>query len=225
METDQIAEAKLGKWNFARRRTYIIRPKFQIKYALVAAAIVFCVSLLMTMFLYRILHGQARMRALAPESYVAELSLVMCLAGLAFAVLTAGTIGVWHMFISHRICGPLFVMGAYLDTLAQGRFPKTRPLRKKDEFKDFYNYFCDTIHTLEARKQVDLETLEQILTIARSATGDEVACRAALNEVVESIEGLHRRSAIALEKDPGTIEADGFMDLADPVEIPQTLTV
>lgn len=39
---------------------------------------------------------------------------------------------------THRISGPVFVMMRYLKEIQNGNFPKTRPLRKKDELKELY---------------------------------------------------------------------------------------
>ena len=70
-----------------------------------------------------------------------EVPLVVIGFGVAFSLVTAGTLGVWSFIVSHRICGPLFVIERFIGELASGRFPKLRPLRQKDEFKSFYASF------------------------------------------------------------------------------------
>lgn len=59
------------------------------------------------------------------------------------------------IFLSHKISGPIFVMRKYLKDLRENRMPAYRSLRKKDELKEFYNDFCDTIRLLsdENRKE------------------------------------------------------------------------
>ncbi|MCX7679897.1 MAG: hypothetical protein N2316_11870 [Spirochaetes bacterium] len=65
------------------------------------------------------------------------------------------TIVIFSLAISltHRISGPIYVMSQYLKDLRKGKELRFRPLRKSDEFQDFYKEFCETInHILENRK-------------------------------------------------------------------------
>ena len=43
--------------------------------------------------------------------------------------------------LTHRISGPLNVIEQHIDDLLKGEKPELRDLRKKDEFKDFYDKF------------------------------------------------------------------------------------
>ncbi|TAL37086.1 MAG: hypothetical protein EPN93_06575 [Spirochaetes bacterium] len=47
--------------------------------------------------------------------------------------------------LSHRITGPIYVMTGYLRELRGGGVPRLRPLRKRDEFKEFYEELRDLI--------------------------------------------------------------------------------
>ncbi len=47
--------------------------------------------------------------------------------------------------LSHRITGPIYVLTTYLRELREGREPHVRPLRKHDEFKDFYREFGEVV--------------------------------------------------------------------------------
>ena len=60
------------------------------------------------------------------------------------------TIVIFSLSISltHRISGPMYVMSKYLKELREGKNVCMRPLRKGDEFQDFYNEFCSTINHL-----------------------------------------------------------------------------
>jgi nitrogen fixation/metabolism regulation signal transduction histidine kinase len=60
------------------------------------------------------------------------------------------TIVIFSMFLffSHKISGPIKVMRNHLKHLKEGNYPELRPLRKKDQLKEFYNEFCDTIDHL-----------------------------------------------------------------------------
>ena len=55
---------------------------------------------------------------------------------------------------THRIAGPIFVMSMYMRQIVDGSVPETlRPLRKKDEFKDFYSLFGRMVDTIRASKK------------------------------------------------------------------------
>jgi methyl-accepting chemotaxis protein len=63
------------------------------------------------------------------------------------------TIVIFSLFIfySHKITGPMHVMSNYLKDIQKGLSPSFRPLRKNDEFKDFYKEFCDTIDMMRKK--------------------------------------------------------------------------
>ena len=154
---NRTASAEKREWK--RRRTYIVDPAFQWKYALMVGVTVFLLSALMSFVLYGTLHRQARMRVMHPETYVAGIASVIFFTGLAFSVLTAGSVAVWSILMTHRMCGPLMVMGRVLTELGDGRLPKMRPLREKDEFKDFFNILARAVDTLKEGKQTEINTL------------------------------------------------------------------
>lgn len=56
------------------------------------------------------------------------------------------------IFRTHRISGPLYVMMKYLREMKEGKKPVIRPLRKNDEFKEFYDEFCNAIETMYEHK-------------------------------------------------------------------------
>lgn len=57
------------------------------------------------------------------------------------------------ILITHKISGPIYVMSNYLKEIRAGNKPFLRPLRKKDEFKDFYNELKITIEHLQKNKK------------------------------------------------------------------------
>ncbi len=166
------------------------------------------ISAVLSIVLYGILHEQARMRSIHPETYRAEVTLVVLLSSLAFSAITAGGVGCWCIIITHRICGPLFVMGRYLGELREGRIPTIRPLRQKDEFKNFYDNLSGVIDRLKADKQEQLSALTDVLRTATSATeGDEQSCRDALSSVAARIETM--RKELADELPVGAVGPEG----------------
>ncbi len=189
-----MAEAKLHS-----RKQYLINPGFQWKVAGAIAVAVFLFSILISITLYSTLHQQARMRAADPVGYTAEVTSVIISFGLGFAAITAGGVGLWSILMTHRVCGPMFVMKRYLLEVAQGRLPSLRPLRKRDEFKDLYDAFDQAISTLRSSKQRELMQLNTALEAARQAqTGDADTVQQKVETVMERIEWLRAKAQESL---------------------------
>ena len=149
-----------------RRRSsnLVLRPAFQWKYTVAVVLGVFLVSAFIGIELFGVLYQQARARVLyQPTVNGAEIRTAILLSTLAFALLPAVGFGVWAMFVTHRICGPLEVMEHCLNELKRGRFPKHRSLRKRDEFKDFHDVLWGAIRALEVGKRSELAALANVL--------------------------------------------------------------
>ena len=160
------------------RRQYIVNPRFQWKYTGLAALAVFIVSVAMGVTVYLIQFREAQARLLSPAwPHAQENTLVIVLVAAAFAMVMAAGFAVWSVFLTHRICGPLFVIGRCFDTLIAGRFPKRRPLRTKDEFGEFCGHFWRAVDAMSARKQAEIDSLTQILRAVRSAAETDAKAR------------------------------------------------
>jgi len=168
--------------NRNRRRKYIINPTFQWKYAVTIGLAVFLISTIIGSVLYGVLHHQARLRMMHPDTYLADVTSVLFLFGVSFALVTAAGVAVWSIIMTHRICGPLFVMEQYLAQLAEGNIPQPRALRNKDEFKSFYASFLKAMKALRKRRRQELEALTEALGIVRSASDTTDLSREALLE-------------------------------------------
>ena len=182
-----------------RRRKYIINPAFQWKYAGAITLSVFAVSALISTVLYGVLHHQARLRFMHPETYQGEVSQVILFSALALAALTAAGVGVWWIVLTHRFCGPLTVMGRWLAELGSGRFPHLRPLRQKDEFREFYAILAKTVDSLKTTKQEELAAFTEALEAVRVASdGDEQVLRGAMGALATRLQTWRRDAADTL---------------------------
>jgi len=199
------------------RRKYIIKPGFQWKYTALAVVSVFVVSELLTLILFGVLYNQARARLIEPGgSSPWENTAVLVLSAAAFASVTALLVGLFTALATHRICGPLYVMEGFLKHLKEGRYPKQRPLRKRDEFKEFYENFWDTVNTLRLRTRSQVATLNETLDIARSVKDASIDARlAALKDLAARIEALRDDIAGSLEVE---LEQPGAGGLSWPFE-------
>ncbi|HEY3242328.1 MAG TPA: hypothetical protein VGM03_03170 [Phycisphaerae bacterium] len=157
-----------------RRRRYVINPHFQWKYAAWLMGAVFSASTTLAVTMLYVMQEHTRAHVLNPRpGDAAEAVRLVVGFGLGFAFLTAAAFGAWSFLLTHRICGPLFVISGYLRELRAGRYPACRPLRKNDEFKELYRQFVETVEALRARRQADLATFEQMLADLVSANPPE----------------------------------------------------
>ncbi len=204
-----------------RRRQYLVNPGFQWKYTISLALVVFLITTCLSSVLYGLLHQQARQRVMHPETYTASVGLVMVTFAVAFSMVTALGVGIWCFFITHRICGPLFVIDRYLRQLANGAIPKLRPLRKKDEFKDLFATFSRATDALRERKQQHLTTLTKIATTARSVDeADDASCKDALASMTKQLDELRGELAAALGEEALPISAESESDAKPPAPTP-----
>ena len=191
-----------------RRRSYIIKPAFQWKYAISFALAACLIASIMSAGLYQVLHQQARLRAMSPETYNAEVGLVVLGSASAFAVLVAAALGLWFIVMTHRICGPLYVLEVYLAELAKGRLPRLRPLRRRDEFKEVHAAFAKAIDAWKGRRRAELAALNEAAGSARSALGgDDDDRKRALGSLASQIEDLSAMVLESLGEEPGQVFA------------------
>lgn len=180
-----------------RRRSYVINPSFQWKYTLMTIATVFVLSGFLTVVLFNVLHQQARARVMTPMSVTTVDNLWMIgLSAAAFGVVVALALGVSVFVFTHRIAGPIYVIGRTLEDLAAGRIPKMRPLRQSDEFKDVHDVLCATVDRLEVDRRRQVEALTELYNLATSAaagSGDDG--KASCEELVRCID-QHRNHAL-----------------------------
>ncbi len=178
-----------------RRRNYLINPVFQWRQAGAISLIVFFMSTTVSAVLYGVLHHQARLLATNPTGHRPETTVVMVCFGLGFAALTAGGVGLWSILMTHRICGPVFVIKRYLLQIAEGRLPAMRPLRRRDEFKDLHEALDRAIQSLRIGKQRELARINDALDAAHSvlASGG-TSGQSALEDVIRKLDWLKEQA-------------------------------
>lgn len=195
--TANVSESHRG-----RRRNLFINPAFQWKYTSLVVAGVFVISAVMSFALYGMLYQQARIRYLhlSPPAGMENTWSIVLFAAVFAAIMAAG-LGVWGVILTHRIGGPIHVMHGHLLTLARGRFPEIRPLRRKDEFKEFFEQFASTVEALKADREAELAALEQAIEQVKSAAESDTALSSrALADAAEQLERLREDLARSLNQ-------------------------
>ena len=167
---DNSHEASVRGRARSRRRSYIVNPAFQWKYAGLIVAGVFVLCFIVSTVMYGALYQMARQRVLhLAESHAMANTFGIMLFAATFAVLMAAGFGLWSIVLTHRISGPLFVMRQALEALAKGQRPELRALRKRDEFKDLHDALRAAVDTLAAARQADVATIDALLADVQSA--------------------------------------------------------
>ncbi len=182
-----------------QRRHFLIDRGFQLKYALVMAVAGLLVAGVFGLWIHEV-HAQA-IALLSPDAetrVLIERSDKLLLAAFAgIALLLAAALGLLGVVITHRVAGPVFVMGHYLSVLAQGRFPRMRTLRRSDELKTFFRVFIDAVESMKKREARHVAMLEDALARVRSAA----ARSPDLQPAVQALEAaaMERRLALAAD--------------------------
>ena len=83
--------------------------------------------------------------------------------------LSAAALGLVGFVMTHRVAGPIHVMGHFLSRLAEGRYPARRGLRKRDELRGFYEKLLEVVEVLKRRDAQNVEELEGVIVTLRGA--------------------------------------------------------
>jgi hypothetical protein len=183
----------------APRRGYLVDRGFQLKYALFMAGAGMLVACVFGLWIHQA-HAQA-IALLSPDAetraLIARSDTLLLAAFAGIALLLAAALGLLGVVITHRVAGPVFVMGHYLSVLAQGRFPRMRTLRRSDELKTFFRIFIEAVDTMKKREARHVALLEDALARVRSA-----AARAPdLQPAVQALEAAAQERRLALAAD------------------------
>lgn len=114
------------------------------------------------------------------------------------ALICAGLIVVLSMFLvvmTHKVAGPLHVIGIYLDRLAAGRLPLVHNLRHGDELQIFHKKFKDMCNSLRVRAETDIALSEGLLAACKAAGVDESG---ALGHALEDMRKMSREKDASL---------------------------
>jgi type IV secretory pathway TrbD component len=182
-----------------QRRVYLVDRAFQLKYTALLMGAGLLVALVFGLWIWQA-HQQTTELvsvdpALRPVLEASDRQLLYVFVGIA--ALMAAALGLLGLVVTHRVAGPMFVMGHYMSVLARGRFPRMRTLRRHDELKSFFRVFLDAVQALkerEARHATVLEDAVESMRAARSRSPE-------LGPALEALEAaaVERRKALAAD--------------------------
>ncbi|HEY6104823.1 MAG TPA: hypothetical protein VIV59_02495 [Anaeromyxobacteraceae bacterium] len=181
-----------------QRRVYLVDRAFQLKYTLVLVAAGLGVALAFGLWIWQA-HLQvselaAVDPAIRPLIEASDRNLLVIFVGIA--ALMAGALGLVGILVTHRVAGPIFVMGHYMSVLATGRYPRMRTLRRRDELKGFFQNFIEAVATLKQREARHAAVLEEAVERMRAAAGKAPELASAI-EALDSAARERRQALVA----------------------------
>jgi hypothetical protein len=153
------------------RRTYLVDRTFQLKYILLLMGWGVVLAALFGLWVHQA-HEQAFetvVRDASQRALVARADRQLLWVLGAIGALSAAALGLLGFIVTHRVAGPVYVMGHYLKLLGEGRFPERRALRKHDELKGLYAHLGETMEALRARDERLLYHLDVAVARMRAA--------------------------------------------------------
>jgi HAMP domain-containing protein len=145
------------------RRQILVNRRFQLRYvaglALAGASVcgAFGVAVWMAVRQAReALAAEARPVLEGTETTILVLTVFM-------AVVMAAALALVALLVTHRVAGPMRVLVDQMRLLADGRYPRWRPLRAHDELRELFAEFHAAVDALRRRDHEELAGLEDVL--------------------------------------------------------------
>jgi len=121
-----------------------------------------------------------------------RLVLEMVGVGLGLTLILSG----YLIIMTHKVAGPLFKIGIYMEQMAEGKVGNTTPLRKGDMLVDFYDAFREAHGAVRTRLKADTEAMGALVTAVGAAPGElSAAATDELDELRKHVE--HREKSLS----------------------------
>ena len=156
-----------------RRSIPVVDKAFQFKYTAIIISIVLAVSLGLGYLLLVTYWEMNRIMDLAvvssgiSDEVNRDDALSVFYISLAFLVIEVLALGVMGLFITHRVCGPVFVIHRDLTAMLDGKYPRARPIRQGDEFRETFEVFTAVVESLRKRDADEVAKLNRVIAVAR----------------------------------------------------------
>ena len=176
---------------YKRRLIPIVDRAFQFKYTGVILLVAAATSTVLGFFLlqaYREMNEVIQIAGMAPEigrQLDADDSRRVFTITVAALIGEVAILGVMGLIITHRVCGPIFVITRHINTMADGKHPFLRGLRAGDEFAPMFHAFKRLIDGHKAKDRSDIDKLKPIIAAARAkglADADVAVLQALVDE-------------------------------------------
>jgi signal transduction histidine kinase len=150
---------------FHKRSIYLINPRFQIRFCLFVALIVFVSSIIYPFTIYEVIDSFIEYLSASSPNAIPQIKenrqkliVILSLWQLGFTAL----IFVICIFISHKIAGPIYKIKKHLASMREGLSHGKLYLRKGDYFHELADEMNETFSYLEERQKKDLVFLNEV---------------------------------------------------------------
>jgi hypothetical protein len=158
---------------YKRRLIPIVDRAFQFKYTGAILMVAALTSTVLGFFLlkaYREMNEVIGLAAISPEigeklnADDAKQVFQIIIFSLVAEVVILGVLG---LIITHRVCGPIFVITKHFGTMLSGKYPSLRPLRAGDEFAPMFELFKQLVDKQRDRDAAEISRLTKVMAAAR----------------------------------------------------------
>ncbi len=150
-----------------RRRILVIRG-LQLKYSLIIAVVTAVLMMIMGVGMFKLYRQHITSAYFLPDMGEEQLLVnfnhfllfIAIFSGLMVASITG--LGV---IITHRIAGPIYMLSRFCQKVAKGHLGNLRPLRQKDELKEFHESINLMIGSLRLEIRQDIDLAERVMAV------------------------------------------------------------
>jgi hypothetical protein len=161
---------------YKRRLIPIVDRRFQFKYTGLIFGVAAVVSMVLGYFLlsaYKELNDMVEVSAAIGEQLDDDSARNVFLLVVGFLTAEVFAIGIAGLLVTHRVCGPVFVLHRHVATLLEGQYPNLRPLRQGDEFVSTFEAFKQTVQMFRDRDEREADELKAVLAAAKDKGVDD----------------------------------------------------
>lgn len=180
-----------------KRNTYLINPRFQVKFSLYVCGLVFISSLIYPLTIYDLFTSfilsvadKAPAAAEKLSQKRSDLILVLVLWQVGFSAL----VFIGCIFFSHKIAGPMFKLQKFLREKIDGAEHGKLFFRKGDYFHEVADDFNEAFDAIEGEHKEDLVYLSEVRSyinnLAMVVPEDK---KAVLNEISTKLTKIQRK--------------------------------
>ena len=148
-----------------KRNTYLINPKFQIKFSIYVCILVFISSLiypltiydLMTSFISYLAKSSPEMASQINDKRTSLISILVF-----WQIGFTSLIFILCIFFSHKIAGPLYKLQNFLKAIRDGNSNGKLYFRNGDYFKEIADEFNETFEVITEQRKEDFVYLSEV---------------------------------------------------------------
>ena len=154
---------------FYKRSVFLINPRFQLRFSIVFAGIVFLSSLVYPLifmdFVNELVANSPTIRESALQAK-RELLVFLIPIQLLFAILMF----ILTIFMTHKIAGPMYKLKNHLADIRQGEGITPLKFRQGDHFHDVAEEVSLFLDTIESNQEADFQYLEEVSAYVSNLT-------------------------------------------------------